>query len=266
MNIFFRQTPFQKERAQLKKQEQAFLAARAEKEDSALNQKLADVIPPTLQGTLDTAFFKAFHLIFEKGTGMIEHTYSRKRREQEAAENHAHYRKSRSKASIRAVTRSADAVGTTGLLLSGASGLGLGLLGIGLPDIPLFTATTLRTVYEIALAYGCKYDTPEERYLILLLIQGAVSYGNSIRQIDQEINRFLREETLPKDYSQEAQIRRTAGALSKELLYMKFLQGIPLVGMVGGFYDIVSIRQIAAYAKLKYKRRFLFPRETGQPV
>lgn len=264
MDIFSRQTPFQKERTQLQKQEQAFLAARTEKEDSAFNRKLAEVIPPTLQGTLDTAFFKAFQLIFEKGTGIIERTYSRKRMEQEAQENHAHYRKSRSKASIRAVTRRAGAVGNTGLLLSGASGLGMGILGIGLPDIPLFTATTLRTVYEIALAYGCQYDTPEERYLILLLIQGSVSYGDNLRQIDQEINRFLQERTLPEDYSQEVQIRRTAGALSKELLYMKFLQGIPLVGVVGGFYDVVYMKQIAAYAKLKYKRRFLFPGETGR--
>lgn len=37
-----------------------------------MNQKLEEKIPPKLQGTLDAAFAKAFALIFEKGTGIIE--------------------------------------------------------------------------------------------------------------------------------------------------------------------------------------------------
>ena len=38
---------------------------------------------------------------------------------------------------------------------------------------------------------------------------------------------------------------------------MKFLQGIPLVGAVGGAYDVVYMKQISAYARLKYQRRLL---------
>lgn len=38
---------------------------------------------------------------------------------------------------------------------------------------------------------------------------------------------------------------------------MKFLQGIPLVGVVGGVYDMVYLKQITEYANLKYKKRFL---------
>jgi len=38
---------------------------------------------------------------------------------------------------------------------------------------------------------------------------------------------------------------------------MKFLQGIPLVGAVGGVYDVVYMKQITEYAKIKYQRRFL---------
>jgi len=36
-------------------------------------------------------------------------------------------------------------------------GGGLGLLGIGLPDIPLFIAVIMRTIYEVALSYGYDY-------------------------------------------------------------------------------------------------------------
>jgi len=38
---------------------------------------------------------------------------------------------------------------------------------------------------------------------------------------------------------------------------MKFLQGVPVVGAVGGAYDVIYLKQITDYASLKYKRRFL---------
>ena len=60
-----------------------------------------------------------------------------------------------------------------------------------------------------------------------------------------------------KEETREETIQKTASCLSKELLYMKFLQGIPVVGAVGGAYDVVYLKQITEYANLKYERRFL---------
>ena len=54
----------------------------------------------------------------------------------------------------------------------------------------------------------------------------------------------------------EQQIDQTAGCLSKELLYMKFLQGIPVIGAVGGAYDAVYTKRVVKYAEMKYRRRF----------
>ena len=51
-------------------------------------------------------------------------------------------------------------------------------------------------------------------------------------------------------------IQKTAALLSKELLYMKFLQGFPVVGAVGGAYDVIYMKQITEYSNLKYKHRF----------
>lgn len=42
-----------------------------------------------------------------------------------------------------------------------------------------------------------------------------------------------------------------------KLSYMKFLQGIPIAGIIGGMYDAVYLKRIADYADMKYKRRFL---------
>ena len=44
---------------------------------------------------------------------------------------------------------------------------------------------------------------------------------------------------------------------NQELLYLKFVQGIPIVGVVGGLSDMVYQKKISDYAALKYKRRFL---------
>ena len=62
---------------------QKFLQETVGKKESILNQKLEEKIPPKLQGTLDAAFAKAFALIFEKGTGVIEKTYQQEKLEQD---------------------------------------------------------------------------------------------------------------------------------------------------------------------------------------
>ena len=43
---------------------------------------------------------------------------------------------------------------------------------------------------------------------------------------------------------------------------MKFLQGIPVVGAMGGAYDVVYMKQISEYAGIKYQKRFLLRYKT----
>ena len=69
--------PCEKEWEALLKKEQRLLEKRKEKKETALNRLLAEKVPEKLQHTLDIAFEKAFHLIFEKGTGIIEKTYQK---------------------------------------------------------------------------------------------------------------------------------------------------------------------------------------------
>lgn len=53
------------------------------------------------------------------------------------------------------------------------------------------------------------------------------------------------------------QISRTSDVLAEALLYMKFIQGIPVAGIVGGLADTIYLKKITDYVDLKYKRRFL---------
>ena len=115
----------------------------------------------------------------------------------------------------------------------------------------------LRGIYEIALRYGFSYESETERQFILLLISGAVACGEELKAIDEELNAFILSGSFPAP-DMDALIRQAAGGLSKELLVMKFLQGVPLVGAVGGAYDAVYMKRVMAYAELKYRRRFYY--------
>ncbi|SHK07273.1 EcsC family protein [Hespellia stercorisuis] len=257
MQIFHREKPLRKEWRRLEEEEKRFLRSHSEKRENILNQKLDGNVPSGLQSMLDTAFEKAFGLIFEKGTGVIEKTYHKEKLEQDYRVREYTADIKQDAKSLRSFSKKSKGEGTKNLLVSGVSGVGMGVLGIGIPDIPVFTGMILKSIYQTALHYGCRYDTEEERYFILLLIQGALSYGEQSEEIEEKINTFICTESCPADYDEKEQIDRTAGTLSRELLYMKFLQGIPVVGIVGGMYDAVYMKEIIRYADLKYRRRFL---------
>lgn len=253
----------EREWKRLMRQERTFLAKGSGRRDGAVSRLLEGKVPDQLQDTLDTAFAKAFALIFEKGTGIIEKTYSREEIQHQYRVNTYSAELAENKRTLRKFEKDSGGSNAKNLILSGASGIGLGVLGIGLPDIPLFVGTLLRSIYETALHFGYGYESQEEKFFILKLIETALSGGAQLREGDQALNRFIDAPALPADYDQRQQIRRTAETMSAELLYLKFLQGIPVVGAVGGAYNAVYLQKVQKYAKLKYYRRFLTDRDAG---
>lgn len=239
---------------------------RLEKKDSKLNQLLESKVPPNLQKTLDVAFSKAFYLVFEKGTGIIEKTYNKDDLEKTFQINEYAAQVRNNKKSLKTFSKKAMGAGALNTLVSGVSGIGLGVLGIGIPDIVLFTGLMLKSVYEIALNYGYEYESEDEKKFILQLIQGAVSYGKTLQEINGEVNRYIEYETFDTNKNLDTCINETAYCLSKELLYMKFLQGIPVVGAAGGAYDVIYMKQVVSYAEMKYRRRFYRNRMKGLKV
>lgn len=128
----------------------------------------------------------------------------------------------------------------------------LGLLGIGIPDIFLYTALIIKNLQEISLSYGIDFNNDNERYFMLMIIEGALAH-KSIYEINEKIDSFIE-----SDYSYDIdyQIKQTSKALASELLYLKFIQGIPVIGSISGYYDSKYMNQISKYANLKYQLRF----------
>ena len=95
------------------------------------------------------------------------------------------------------------------------------------------------------------------------MIQTALLKGEVFERNNSQINEGIDCQMVVDCTGQDVQeqIVKTAETLSEALLYMKFLQGIPIVGIAGGLSDTVYLKKITDYADLKYKRRFLKAKE-----
>lgn len=227
-------------------------------------------VPATLQKTLETAFTKAFVTVFEKGSGLIEKTYRKQRHERLFREHERDIHKEGFNGkSLRRFERQAKRTAAKNLTITTVEGIGFGIVGLGIPDIPIFVSVMLKSIYEIALSYGFSYSTDKEKLFILKLIDAALKSGETLRKKDTDMNKLIRryfeeEETAEAEtdpFVVELQIKRqidsSAEALSHELLYGKFLQGSTFIGVIGGTADFTCLKRITDYATLKYKRRFL---------
>ena len=84
--------------------------------------------------------------MFEKGTGVIEKTYSRERHMSGYEVNAELADKKETRKNLKNFKKRASRSGGKNLIISGIEGVGLGFLGIGIPDIPLFTAMILKSM------------------------------------------------------------------------------------------------------------------------
>lgn len=280
--MLFTRDYWKKEWAALEKKERHYIRKQKEEKESVLQRKIAEKIPDKLESALNTAFRKAFELVFEKGTGVIEKTYDKAGHEQFFQVNAYAAGLRRNRKSVKAFSKQAGVSRTKNLLISGVEGVGLGVLGIGIPDIPLFTAVILKSIYEIALSYGFSYETEEEQRFILKMIEAAFLHGERFERENMELNVWMEQKerncmedakwmkdvgdmenldgTQEKGWGRKEQISRTSDVLAESLLYMKFIQGIPVAGIVGGLADTIYLKKITDYVDLKYKRRFMISR------
>lgn len=238
------------------KKETKFLNKNLEKREPKWKEKVELYMPDQLESTLNKAFCKAFQVIFDKGTNLIEKTFDRKKLEQDyKIKEYAANLKGNEK-SVKEFGKGVQGSRLINMAFSTVEGAGMGVLGMGLPDIPLFLSLQLKSIYEIALQYGFAYDSPDERLFILKVMETALLHGEELLEQDGELNDWIEKPYVFAE-SMESQIQKTSLALSEELLYLKFIQGLPVVGLLGGLSDVVYQKKIGDYAQLKYKRRFL---------
>ncbi len=243
----------------VEKREEALRRMAAAQNQPKWKSVLKDKIPQKVYDKLQKAFCKAFELIFEKGTGIIEKTYNRESIHDDYAVYEFAFRLKADRRTLKKLRKSVRTVNLKNMAVTGAEGAGLGVLGIGLPDIVVFVGILLKGIYEVALRYGFRYDLEEERYFILKLMETAMLKGDFWEKGNREIDNFMNGEMsgVEKAENLPEQIRKTADAFALDMILMKFIQGFPVVGIVGGAGNPLYYGRVMKYVEIKYRKRYL---------
>ena len=253
-----KENDLKRELEKVKKKEERFLNRSSLR--NPLKEAVYEKVPEKLQKVLEGAFERAFEIVFQKGTAVIEKTFDREGAALEFEAADYVVGRHPGKKSLRRMEKQAKRGNKVNTAAAVASGLGLGLLGLGIPDIPLIVGTTLKGIYEIALGYGFHYEEEGEKIYILKMIRSALSEGEERRRWNREMDEMtcLGEICIPASKEElEEEIRLTARVLSNALLVEKFVQGVPVIGIVGGAVNAAVYRKVSWLAGMKYEERYL---------
>ncbi len=235
----------QQELAKARIAEADFLIRRKRQKQPYIDSKIQKYVPEGLADALKAAFTKSFEIVFRDGTGIIKKTYNRTKP---------------SNCEISRLRSRAKSILAKDIVITTAEGTGLGLAGIGLPDIPVYTSVILRNIYQLAECYGFECESKTEQVFILKLIEASMATGEKAEILNDEVNTLI--ERIDKDnYTYYGlitqQVNAAAEAVSKEVLYMKFVQTLPVVGAAGGISNMLCLGKIGRYAEIKYRKRYI---------
>jgi len=219
--------------------QEAVLRKQAEKTSAQWKSVLAEKVPAKVTAGLQIAFSKAFGVVFEKGTSVIDKTYNK----DELVQNHqiqdyaVHLKGSRKELKrMRIIAAKSNFINAS---ITTAEGTALGALGIGMPDIVVFIGMLLKGAYESALQYGYDYNDSKERLLILKMMEAALAKKEDWVCVNVEVDRLLMADHVPTEEDIKVQTKRTADMFAMDMLVMKFVQGLPVVGIIGGLANPV---------------------------
>lgn len=244
-----------KENKLLNKKENKFIKSKVE----PISDKIEEKIPQKLKDTLENAFYNGFKLVLEKGSKYIEKLYDKDKIQLEHDVNNYSLDKKVTRKSINLMDSQGKKSKLINSTISTIEGVGLGALGIGLPDIPLFIAMILKTIYEITLSYGFDYESEAEKIYILNLINVALTNGEEKIICNEELNEIEHKIDSDMEISKDLnlELRNTSQVLSENLLMSKFIQGLPIIGVLGSITNYKVINKVSKYARIRYKRRYL---------
>ena len=246
----------QKELASIEKTE-AKLSKKANKSTASYIDKILTQLPKGIYSTLQSSFSKAFGIIFKYGIGIIEKGYDKSHIAAEFDIQNYAIDKRGCRKELKKLKRSAQKSDFLNMSITTVEGVGLGVLGIGLPDILIFVGMILKGVYEVSLRYGYEYDSAKEKYFMLAMMKTALSKGENWNTFNKEVDDLLLSSATIGDEVLKSKMEETAKAFADEMLLLKFVQGMPVVGVVGGVFNPIYYNKILKYVRLKYHKRYL---------
>jgi len=247
-----------RELLQLQSQEKKLQEAARKSKPKAWKAELEKKIPPKVYDGLVSAFSKGFSLVFKQGIKIIELTYDKHSLQEQHRNRDEALRQGMGRLELRQMKKSVNRSNGWNLTATAAEGIALGIFGVGLPDVVLFLSTLLKGIYETALHYGFAYESPQEQYLILTMMRTALSTGADWERSNGEVERLLTQDSFTvTPEALNKRIQETASVFAMDMLLLKFIQGMPMVGFLGGAANPVYYHKVMRYVQLKYKKRYL---------
>ena len=220
-------------------------------------QKLESKIPPKVYSGLESAFCKGFSVVFNQGSSIIEKGCNKENAKTDFAVKDYAVQVKGGRRELKQLQKGASQSNLRNLAITAAEGVGLGVLGIGMPDIVLFIGMLLKGIYETALSYGYGYESIDDRYLILKMMAASLSTGEDWRCLNKEVDDLLAIETVITEEQFQEQLKATASVFAMDMLLLKFIQGLPVVGIIGGAANPAYYNKVMKYVQLKYRKRYL---------
>lgn len=245
-----------KEKQLLNKKEPTFI----KEQISPITNKIASRIPKQMDELFQKAFESGFSFLFEKGTPLIEKSYQTENAAMKYEINQFILEKSFSKKNLRRFRHQANRSIMKNQVLSSIEGSVLGFFGIGLPDIPIFLSLILKSIYEIALSYGFEYHTRVEQMYIMSVLCASLTSDDEQRMFAKQcdlIGSYIDENIQYLNYNIDEMIKVTSRKLASQVVFSKFIQGLPVVGISGGISNLSLLSKITGMANIKYQKRFL---------
>jgi len=174
-----RESALRKELLTVKKQEKNMERAALKAKPAVWKKELESRIPEKVYTGLESAFCKGFGVVFDQGRAIIEKGYSKEDLQADHAIRDLAVQLKGGRKELKQMYRSAKQADFVNMAVTTAEGIGLGALGVGMPDIVLFLGNLLKGIYETALHYGFDYDSRQEQLLILTMMQTALSHGEN---------------------------------------------------------------------------------------
>lgn len=249
----------ERELIKIKKREDQILKKAMNKDSPLWKAKLEEKIPDKVIIGLEKMFCKAFSLVFENGNILIEKTYDKESFEKDFKVKDYALDLKGGKREIKNIKRDAAKGNALNMAFSTAEGIVLGALGIGLPDIVIWVMGLLRGVYETALKYGFDYESPVEKMFILMMLETSMSTGTIWSELNEKVNDYIEQDAfaIPTEEEIRRQVQSTSNTFATDMLVTKFIQGLPVVGIVGGAMNPIYYSRVMSYVQLKYQKRYL---------
>ena len=220
-------------------------------------ENLEKKIPEKVYSGLESAFCTGFSLVFQQGRKIIELTYKKEELQRSHALRDWKVKTAASRSDLNQMRKSARRSDGVNMAVTTAEGIALGALGVGMPDIVLFLSTLLKGIYETATHYGFGYESRQEQYLILRMMEASLKQGRDWLRCNEKVDALLDADSEISEEVFQHQLKKTASAFAMDMLLLKFIQGMPVVGVLGGAANPVYYNKVMKYVQMKYRKRYL---------